>query len=74
MSYEAVGWGVRGQGGRVFRPAQRSRRARTRGPMMGLGTGTTADPSRIVGFYLVPGMIGLLSLWVVAKIFGVKGS
>lgn len=74
MSYEAVGEIGRGRGGHLFYPIQRSYRM---GPGMGIeigGQGAGFDPSRIVGFYVLPGAIGLLGLWVVAKIFGSRGT
>lgn len=74
MSYESVGEIVRGQGGRAFNPRRRSYRMR---PGMGLEIGSQSawsNPSRMWSFYLLPGTIGLLGLWVVATIFGAKGA
>lgn len=51
----------------------RSRRRRGMGIEIN-GQGAGFDPSRIWGFYMLPGVIGLLGLWVVAKVFGPKGA
>lgn len=74
MSYESVGEIVHGQGGHVFRPRRRNRGVRSG---MGLEIGSQSawsNPSRMWSFYLLPGTIGLLGLWVVATIFGAKGA
>lgn len=69
MSYEAVGEIVRGHGGHVFNSGRRP--IWVRRPLMGLGT--WADLTNSANFYLIPATIGLLGLYVFAKLFGFFG-
>lgn len=75
MSYEAVGEIVRGHGGRVFHPHRQLHRRGVGSLGIDInGQGAGLDPSMVWSFYMLPGIIGLLGLWVVAKVFGSRSA